>query len=405
MVRQLAARRPQAVQFRLVGSHRQAVQRSLVGGPLQASLLRVAVEVRAEELRVELRQVVVGHRLAALRRVDSRLEELPRAEAPVAGLEAVVARVAATCVVGAACPVEIPLNVVPAARTVLRIRKASAHRFVGTIAAPWIAVMDGSPIVRRMRVLPTSDAVSYRARVGWNAQPLAARLITPFLARLVSCCHRSARIHSRRRRSHGYPRVLGSFGRSSKLDAAPHFPRTGGVETSQTGATPRRRHPSVATAAGFGQWYGPSPKSTGIRYSMVNRHSSTRWTRLSVVIQAAMALFGPAGCSKPQPSAPIQDFARRHHCSVSAVDSDKEGSDRMRVSGCGDSEIYVRMCETGGAPLPQNDARQLITEAEAKHSSARQATGSPGGCAWTRQKSSGLSRSDGKSQPKWLSNP
>ena len=108
-----------------------------------------------------------------------------------------------------------------------------------------------------------------------------------------------------------------------------------------------------------------------------------------------------AGCNKPQPNAPTQDFARRHQCPVGRVESAKEGSDLMRVTGCGESELYVRSCgNRGAAPPPTN--MQPLTEGEA-HLQTPQPPAGDQGCAWAREKPPAPAGS--AAQPKWLSNP
>jgi hypothetical protein len=111
------------------------------------------------------------------------------------------------------------------------------------------------------------------------------------------------------------------------------------------------------------------------------------------------------GCSKRQPNAPTQDFARRHQCPVSRVESAKEGSDRLRVTGCGDSELYVRGCGNRARAVPATEPRQPITEAEAKFSPAPEAPFSEPGCAWTRQQRTSPTPGGAAPQPKWLSDP
>ncbi len=133
---------------------------------------------------------------------------------------------------------------------------------------------------------------------------------------------------------------------------------------------------------------------------MPNCSFKMRWIPLA----AASALCF-AGCSKPQPSAPTQDFARRHHCPVTQVEADKEGSVRMRVSGCGQSDVYVQTCENSGASYPESNVSAPITEAEAKHSSPRRTTFIERGCAWTRAQNTGAPPAGSAQQPKWLSNP
>lgn len=133
---------------------------------------------------------------------------------------------------------------------------------------------------------------------------------------------------------------------------------------------------------------------------MPNR-SHSRW----MLLLAAITAHGLAGCSKPQPAAPTQDFARRHDCPVGSVEADKEASNRMRVTGCGESEIYVRTCGSRGASFPESDARQPMTEAEGRHSSPRRPAFDGSGCAWSRQQNLSTTRAGGPTQPKWLSEP
>lgn len=128
----------------------------------------------------------------------------------------------------------------------------------------------------------------------------------------------------------------------------------------------------------------------------VSERCSRRWWALA-------PLLCLAGCNKPQPNAPTQDFARRHQCPVSRVESTKEGADRMRVTGCGESESYVRSCETRGGALPPNDSHQPITEGEA-HSALPHSPQSEQGCAWAREHAPAPPAGSG-SQPKWLSVP
>lgn len=111
-----------------------------------------------------------------------------------------------------------------------------------------------------------------------------------------------------------------------------------------------------------------------------------------------------SSCSKPEPAAPTKDFAQRHQCPVKAVETDKEASDRMRLSGCGQSEIYVRKCENRPVSVPEPQTSQLITEQEARHTPRYRPTFNESGCAWTRQSDMVAPRA-GTTQPKWLSAP
>ena len=109
------------------------------------------------------------------------------------------------------------------------------------------------------------------------------------------------------------------------------------------------------------------------------------------------------GCNKPQPNAPTQDFAHRHQCPVGRVESVKEGSDHMRVTGCGESEMYVRSCERRDVALPPRESHQPVTEGEARTAQPQQAFTEPG-CAWARQKPV-VAPAGSAAQPKWLSTP
>jgi hypothetical protein len=130
---------------------------------------------------------------------------------------------------------------------------------------------------------------------------------------------------------------------------------------------------------------------------MCSSFSSRGWIAL------AATLLCLSGCSKPQPNAPTQDFARRHQCPVKSVRSETEGSDRMRVTGCGESEVYLRTCGNRGAVAPRSEARAPISESEARYSSAHPPSAQTG-CAWSR-KQSAPAPSGGAPQPKWLSDP
>jgi len=125
--------------------------------------------------------------------------------------------------------------------------------------------------------------------------------------------------------------------------------------------------------------------------------------RGSLALSAAFLFL--SGCNKPQPNAPSQDFARRHQCPIKMVESGKEGSDRMRVTGCGESEMYVRRCESRGGALPANVAHQPLSEADANLPQPSQAPFSEPGCAWARQQTMPPPPAGAAPQPKWLSEP
>lgn len=59
-----------------------------------------------------------------------------------------------------------------------------------------------------------------------------------------------------------------------------------------------------------------------------------------------------------------------------------EGPDRMRVYGCGKSELFVRRCASRSSPGPVSESRP-VTEVEARAPSPA-AGPTPTGCAWSR---------------------
>ena len=134
-----------------------------------------------------------------------------------------------------------------------------------------------------------------------------------------------------------------------------------------------------------------------IRVPMRKRFFSWGW----------LALVAPfsclTGCNKPQPNAPSQDFARRHQCPATRIQSSKEGLDRMRVTGCGESDLYVRSCENRGGASPPFESHQPVTEGEA-HNSLPHPPPSEQGCAWAREQKT-APPAGSASQPKWLSSP
>ena len=119
----------------------------------------------------------------------------------------------------------------------------------------------------------------------------------------------------------------------------------------------------------------------------------------------ATTLLCLSACSKPKPNAPTQDFAQRYRCPVKSVSSAKEGSERMRVTGCGESELYVRSCGNRGGAMPANVAHQPLNEADAKSPMPAQAPYNEQGCAWARQQKRPAPPPGGAPPPKWLSEP
>jgi hypothetical protein len=119
----------------------------------------------------------------------------------------------------------------------------------------------------------------------------------------------------------------------------------------------------------------------------------------------AATAFCLCGCSKPQPNAPTQEFSRRHQCPASAVQTVHEGADRMRLTGCGVAELYVRSCVSPGVASPASEARQPVSEEEARYSSSAQPPSGGPGCAWSRKQNMPASGTGGAPLPKWLSDP
>jgi hypothetical protein len=81
------------------------------------------------------------------------------------------------------------------------------------------------------------------------------------------------------------------------------------------------------------------------------------------------------------------------------------GPDQMLMTGCGESEVYVRSCGNRDAALPNSEAHQPVTEAEAKFPSAAQPPFNAPGCAWSRKQNTPAPRAGSAPQPKWLSDP
>ncbi len=99
-----------------------------------------------------------------------------------------------------------------------------------------------------------------------------------------------------------------------------------------------------------------------------------------------VAMLTASACSKPWASAPTEDFVRRHACPASRVETTKEGSDRARVTGCGDSEVYVRDCANRSSSFPgKPEPRAPLTESEARGLGSGNTGPAETGCAWTRE--------------------
>jgi hypothetical protein len=163
-------------------------------------------------------------------------------------------------------------------------------------------------------------------------------------------------------------------------------------------------HERAALADGVAQWPDSGNgslelKADRIRVPMCNRFFYRGW----LVLATAFLCF--TGCNKPKPNAPTQDFAQRYRCPVKTVTSAKEGSDQMRVTGCGESELYVRRCGNRGGAMPANEGHQPLNEADAKSPPPAPAAYGEQGCAWSRQQKLPAPPPGSPPQPKWLSDP
>ena len=174
--------------------------------------------------------------------------------------------------------------------------------------------------------------------------------------------------------------------------AAIHAARTGVIRTTLRVA--RRETGRTCEATRIVQLYRASGNQ------LIRGPMQTLFTRGWLAMGTMLLCL--AGCSKPQPNAPSQDFARRHQCPVKRVESAKEGSDRMRVTGCGESELYVRSCENRAGAFPVNDTRQPVSESEARLSPPAPPPYGVPGCAWAREQRTPAPPAGSASQPKWL---
>jgi hypothetical protein len=109
--------------------------------------------------------------------------------------------------------------------------------------------------------------------------------------------------------------------------------------------------------------------------------------KVSLILVLVVSSLVGLGCTKPKkPPATVVDFAKRHHCPEGQVRSQEEGASRARVSGCGQSDVYVYECagsSTHTATRP--DPNEPSPEPEPN---IARATSVPDqtGCAWTREK-------------------
>ncbi len=107
--------------------------------------------------------------------------------------------------------------------------------------------------------------------------------------------------------------------------------------------------------------------------------------RPRIVLYPFALLIAASACSKPRAFAPTDDFVRRHGCPAKSVETMKEGSDRVRVSGCGQIEVYVNGCANRSATFPPpTERRPPVSESEARFSSESPSPHGVG-CAWSRE--------------------
>jgi len=98
------------------------------------------------------------------------------------------------------------------------------------------------------------------------------------------------------------------------------------------------------------------------------------------------ALLLAAGCSKPRQFPPTSDFTQRHGCPSRSVQTTHLSSDRVLISGCGESVEYVRDCaNSGAASSPGAESPRPVMESEARNP-PDPFPNNQGGCAWTRER-------------------
>jgi hypothetical protein len=97
--------------------------------------------------------------------------------------------------------------------------------------------------------------------------------------------------------------------------------------------------------------------------------------------------LGALGCNQPKPDAPTADFIRRHECSEGKVSTLKEGPERMRVTGCGQTEVYIHECANGSVQPPSR-SELSVPPPIAEPRVTPQPSNIPNqvGCAWSREK-------------------
>ncbi len=115
--------------------------------------------------------------------------------------------------------------------------------------------------------------------------------------------------------------------------------------------------------------------------SPVYRHI-VRSASAPVWLLVSTALLTPS-CAKSTPAPLTADFARRNSCPAGRVETSKEGPDRMRISGCGKSEVLVRDCASRTSPPPGRAESVQAPEAAARSLRADPAVSNDLGCAWS----------------------
>lgn len=108
-------------------------------------------------------------------------------------------------------------------------------------------------------------------------------------------------------------------------------------------------------------------------------------TRIEARLVAPLLLALIAACAPSKPPATTSDFVRRHSCPESLVETTEEGPDRIRVSGCGKSEVFGWRCSNVGSAPPMAPKHAPLTESEARFPSGPSGPNETG-CAWSRER-------------------
>lgn len=120
---------------------------------------------------------------------------------------------------------------------------------------------------------------------------------------------------------------------------------------------------------------------------MISGHQRISLKPTAPLLLAALLLA--SACGKPNASAPTEDFVRRHACPAKSVETIEEGRHRVRVTGCGESDIYVQDCANRSSQGPGEPATPMpLSESEARSSRTSTFAPAEAGCAWSREEKS-----------------